>query len=196
MNKLSKREKILLYILAIVVLLAGGWYVFIFPVFTQYEDAQQKIAEEKLIEQQMRICIQNADVIGKKIDAVNSSIDSISSVYYAPMTDNELDALVTGLLLRHNLTPQSLSMNFSEQNDLAPVGGIDAKTESETRVQSEIVKSSIAVEVKGQWNDFVTLAEEIRVNPSILIADFQIDDGFESGTSGSIFIDLEVMMYE
>lgn len=201
MKKLTRREKWMLYILACVIVAAGGLRFLILPALTSYSNLKSEAGETKATEAEMRRSIDDSETVQQKTDELDSKLSADSASFYAPMSDWELDHLVTNMLTKHNLKPQSLHVtspvkteikSFSENSSKAK-----ANTSSTTQASDDgdMLVSEITADVLGTRSDFIALSDEIGSTPSLRITGFYMADNGQSGDS-AITIDIEVLMYD
>ena len=201
MKKLTRREKWMLYILACVIIVACSLRFLILPALFSYSDLKSTVAETKASEAEMRQSIDDSETIQQRTDELNSKLSADSASFYAPMSDWELDNLITNMLTKHNLKPQSLHVtspvkteikSFSESSSTTKANTASTTQASDT---GELLASEIKADVLGTRSDFIALSDEISSNPSMRITGFYMTDNGQSGDS-AITIDIEVLMYD
>ena len=103
MNKLTKREKILLYILACVVIFVGAFYLFINPALNEEIDLKAELNEAKIQKQEMSIKIKFAETLNSLINSNSEEIAALSADLYPMMSNDQIDSIITKQLLKNNL---------------------------------------------------------------------------------------------
>ncbi len=109
-RNLSKREKTLLYILLLLLIIAGGYYLLIAPSLTYYEELGDDLAT--LEEQQAEIAgvIQGQAALAQKKAELEQARAAGWRQLKRVLANDELDHLLTGLLLEYGLQPLSLAI--------------------------------------------------------------------------------------
>jgi len=177
--KLSKREKILLYILACIVIFSGGLYLLILPAFEKQTELTTEIDSYRTIQNEMEIQIQLSDNIQEQIIKANDEITVLSSDLYTMMPNYDIDVIITSMLNKHNLNQSSLLISdptTSETNDNC--------------IQSKYVN----IQITGVISDVSEFINEIDDIQSIHIITFYMD--FVENDKINISMSLEVFMYE
>lgn len=202
MRKLTKREKTMLYILALIIILICGFYFFLIPEYNAYSQMKSQVEETKLTAYSIRQNIENSEAVREKADEMSSELSSESSVYYPPMAEWELDNLITGMLQKHNLKPQSLQVSLPTETAITNFGDKATATQttnaasSGTSDEGKMIVSRIQADVQGTKSDFIALTDEINSNPSIHINGFYMDSSSSNNEAADMTIDMEVLMYD
>ncbi|MDF2568081.1 MAG: hypothetical protein K0R90_1537 [Oscillospiraceae bacterium] len=191
MSKLTKREKVMLIGLVCFCLITAGVYFFILPALERYNGLEAKIAEEKIVRQQMQTGIGDKELLAQQTEKLNSEVESLSVQYYVRMTDSEIDQLVTGMLLKHKLKPQSMNIGSSELTALETYGNTSSE---EKTMATEMLMSNVSVKASGAKKDLISLIDEVSSKKSIRIKNFNFSSEKKEG--GNITINFEVLMYE
>lgn len=116
-KKLSSREKVLIYILAILLILCFGWLIVLQPQLTKNSTLK---SEKDAYELQLSE-LQNTGTTQETVDIVklNQQVKELSDLLYNKMTKEDIDKLVTELATNHRIVPKTLSMSEITQTDLA-----------------------------------------------------------------------------
>ncbi|MEA4823889.1 MAG: type II secretion system protein GspM [Clostridiaceae bacterium] len=112
MTKLTRREKVLLYILALVIVLAGGVYFLVTPAIDAREAAIADVEAARIEYTELR---GQADLRAGLESAIQEAYNKITPYAahfgYAPMSSAGLDRLLTNLLINYGMTPADLSFD-------------------------------------------------------------------------------------
>lgn len=201
MKKLTKRESTMLYILACVVIAVCGFRFLILPAMESYSDLQSQVADTRETEMEIHGSIEDIKTVQENADKLRRKLQEESASYLGKMADWELDNLITGMLQKHNLKPQSLhvsspaSSNIKSYSETKTTSAAGSSSTTQASNSGKILVSDIKTDVKGTISDFIALSDEISSTPSLRITKFYMADNNPSGES-TITIDIEVLMYD
>lgn len=118
LNKLSSREKVLIYILVILLILCFGWLILLQPQLNNNSTLQ---SEKEAYELQLNKLQSNSLTTNETVDIVklNQQVKELSDQLYNKMTKEDIDKLVTELATTHHIVPKTLSMSEITQTDLS-----------------------------------------------------------------------------
>lgn len=116
--KLNKREKRLLYILLCVLLVVGGIFLVVLPAFekntslkAKYKQAEQEMAALSNTDS-------NATAAAKDTKSIHNKIKKLNDSFYSSMQKEDLDAMLTQLVMDHGLTPVSLTIEDAKEEEV------------------------------------------------------------------------------
>lgn len=116
--KLNKREKRLLYILLCVLLVVGGIFLVVLPAFekntslkAKYKQAEQEMAALSNTDS-------NAAEAAKDTKSIHNKIKKLNDSFYSSMQKEDLDAMLTQLVMDHGLTPVSLTIEDAKEEEV------------------------------------------------------------------------------
>ena len=116
--KLTKREKRLLYILLCVLLVVGGIFLVVLPAFekntslkAKYKQAEQEMAALSNTDS-------NATAAAKDTKSIHNKIKKLNDSFYSSMQKEDLDAMLTQLVMDHGLTPVSLTIEDAKEEEV------------------------------------------------------------------------------
>lgn len=116
--KLNKRERRLLYILLCVLLVVGGIFLVLLPAFEKNTSLKVKY---KQAEQEMA-ALSTADVdateAAKDTKHTHNKIKKLKDSFYSSMQKEDLDAMLTQLVMDHGLTPVSLTIEDVKEDEV------------------------------------------------------------------------------
>ncbi|HBL84801.1 MAG: hypothetical protein A2Y17_01580 [Clostridiales bacterium GWF2_38_85] len=178
MNKLTKREKILLYILAFVIIFAIGFYLFILPAVEHQTDIKTELESARFYKLEMSTKIEVNKELINRIEKTKNEIDDLSSELYQYISNAEIDSIITNILYENNMQPNSLIITV-------PKTAEDDNGYIQTRY--------VSVQISGNLNDLLNIFDYISSQKTIRIAAFSMDS--TEGEPISISLDFEVFMY-
>ena len=116
--KLRKREKQLLYILLCVLLTTGGIFLVLLPAFEKNTSlkANYKQAEQELMALSKTDI--NAEEVAKDTKSMNGKIKKLKDSFYSSMQKEDLDAILTQLVIDHGLIPVSLTIVDAKEEEV------------------------------------------------------------------------------
>lgn len=176
--KFTKREKILLYILACVVIFSAGLYLLILPAFENQAELIAEIDGARTAENEMKTKIQISEQIEERIIKTRGEVTALSSGLYGTMPNYEVDKIITLLLVKHNLRQSSLLITEPVQSGTESIF---------------IVSRYVNIQIVGTMNDILGLISEVDSIQSIRLIAFYVD--FEEEGIIGVSVNLEVFMY-
>ena len=110
MESLTKREKVLIYILICFLIAVAGWFFLLNPaleknnlVHADYEQSQENLASLK---QQLK----NYEEAPKQLERLEKSYNEIADQYSGILTNDDIDKLLTTKVLSVGLYPKSMAI--------------------------------------------------------------------------------------
>ena len=116
LEKLSKREKMMLYILLIVVIFAVGILLLIRPAIDRDTAASDNYIRAKSKTENMKMVIAGKDTAKIEIKDYNRKLKQISRHFQKTIGKSRLDRIVTGIVEKSGMKPQSLVINGGDEN--------------------------------------------------------------------------------
>lgn len=119
MNKLSKREKGMLYLLAIVAIIAAAVLLVIQPQMDRGDQLDADIASRQTELTDMQNVVLQAQGLEDKIAETQKAIEEAEEAFLPKMSNDDLDKYITGLIQSKGLTAAELTMTESEEQSLS-----------------------------------------------------------------------------
>ena len=115
---LTKREKVLLYILLCIIIVVGGFFYLIMPAMEKHTDLQAKkdTAEMELIS--TKASIPRYDDLDKEIKEASKELKAIKAKFYDNLKKEDVDKIITKLAIDHYLEPTSLSITDGSEEEI------------------------------------------------------------------------------
>lgn len=113
MKKLTKREKVLIYILICFGLLMGGFYLVVFPSFEKYQALSSQLSEAQFQQTTMASAIENVPLVMQARDEGNVKLNGLKGTFSAHLPNQGLDTLITKLCMDYNLKPKVLTVSMN-----------------------------------------------------------------------------------
>ena len=143
MNKLSRREQILIYILVLLMVVVVGWYFMISPAMAKNTTLkQQRDNLEFELESKKAVYETNIDVNAAIKKAKDELVD-YHNKFMSIMNDYEIDVYFSELAAEYNLTPVDLTINEASEIEIKSfsVALQEAKAESNSKSETTSNKS-------------------------------------------------------
>nr|WP_320023866.1 hypothetical protein [uncultured Acetobacterium sp.] len=128
MKKLTKREKLLIYILGCFLIGFFGIYFVILPSYGNFQVVNDQAAEAQFTQESMAMAIDSIPSTMQARDEATTSLAILKAPFPQKLTNEGLDMLLTQLCLDYSLSPKVLSI---VSNSRAGVGTFTAYTTDE-----------------------------------------------------------------
>lgn len=146
MKPLTKREKALLYALAIIAVVAGMVMLVILPAQERSDALDDEIFTAQTQLDAMNLLIARTESIQSDIAGYEEKIDAEAKYFLPVMDSDDLDKYITGLLQEHGLVAQSLAISAD-----------GAQTDDDM-----IQTYQVSVVARGQISQFTALIETVK----------------------------------
>jgi len=120
MYKLSKREKLLIYICLLLAIGIGGLYALILPAAERNMALRQELLERQMVVSEAQAAIARSPQMQRELEKLEARAKEAAEDFYAYAANERLEAMMTQLLLKHNLTPMSLLMSDTMATPVHP----------------------------------------------------------------------------
>lgn len=155
MNKLSKREKTLLYLLCVLILAAAGWF-FIKPAMEDGLALDEAIMEAQTRQSMMEQTVATRAIYEESVKESVARIDALGKEFLPAMNNDALDRYITGLLQQNGLVAESLLISGSEDETASPA----------------VYRLFIKITATGELPQFTALVEQVSKLSGIRISTF------------------------
>ena len=205
-QELSKREKILIFIAVIVVLVFVAFQFFIMPVYSKYTAKSDEYYNLSYEKEQLDMKIQSEELTRNNYIDLEKDFMEIKESYPAVMSNEELDRMITGLCLENKLNPVMLEISVEETAE----EGTEAQTESaeeETDSAEEqtdsaeeqkvpFVVATVTMNLSGDYNSMKGLIDTVEGIDYIQITQISYAKEKDTGTpsDSNISVIFEVTM--
>lgn len=189
--KLSKREKCLIYILIIVLILAGGVMLLVKPAMEKHDKINEQLIVKQQEQTETQWAISQIPVTESNITDCKKNIKKIKSEFNEILLNEDLDSLITNMVVASGLKPVSLMIGAegeNHQNDQENDGTLSDNSSnpvlSDTQESHDAVRATmVTVNVKGSMRQMLSLIGAANAKKGIVIKSFSIsgnDNGDES----------------
>lgn len=195
-RKLTKREKVLLYVLFVMLILYGIGMFVVKPLFDRNSELENTLFELELEEFEVKSGIINYDRYKQEIESIEEEVDEFLSRINPVLNNQDIDAFVTEIAIRNNLVPKSISINDPVTKEIFPYMQGDKKEEAVS-----VLASKVSIRLEGMMESFENLLDLFLQTGSIKIENCNILSG-EGGSLGedastiTIIMTFEIYMHE
>ena len=158
-KKLSSREKTLIYILVILLIVCFGWLILLQPQLTSHTSL--KSSKDSLES--------STEDIKTQIMNVNQEIKALNDQFYNLMSKEDIDQLITNLTIEHKISPTNLTMSEITQTDLSSKKSDDNSSDNandntdESKSSNALVYSCVVTQTcKGTKANLLNLIEDVK----------------------------------
>ena len=151
-KKLSSREKTLIYILVILLIVCFGWLILLQPQLTSHTSLKS-----------------SKDDIKTQIMNINQEIKALNDQFYNLMSKEDIDQLITNLTIEHKISPTNLTMSEITQTDLSSKKSDDNSSDNandntdESKSSNTLVYSCVVTQTcKGTKANLLNLIEDVK----------------------------------
>lgn len=113
----TKREKVLLYLLGIIIILSVGVCLMLKPAAAKHDEVNETLLEKQQEQQEMVLAISTLEATKDKIKETKANINDIRPKFNAILVNEDIDSLITGLIVDCGLKPVSLSISSENQTE-------------------------------------------------------------------------------
>lgn len=174
MTKLSKREKTLLYVLSITVIVAAMVMLVIQPALSRRNDLSDQLEAQQMQLAAMEQTILTQANAQDRIAEYDQDIQMEKAFYLPAMTSDDLDKYVTGMLQQHGLIAQSLLITEVSASDVTSADGTNEASKAVGAEGSGVHTYQVDVTAAGTINQFVDLTEAVGETDGIRIGAFAL----------------------
>lgn len=173
LKKLSSREKTLIYILVILLIVCFGWLILLQPQLTSHTSlkSSKDSLELQLTELKATSSSSSTEDIKTQIMNVNQEIKALNDQFYNLMSKEDIDQLITNLTIEHKISPTNLTMSEITQTDLEDKNKKDSSSDSSDTDESSDSKKDdssyvytcvVTQTCKGTKANLVNLMEDVK----------------------------------
>ncbi len=172
-KKLSSREKTLIYILVILLIVCFGWLILLQPQLTSHTSlkSSKDSLELQLTELKATSSSSSTEDIKTQIMNVNQEIKALNDQFYNLMSKEDIDQLITNLTIEHKISPTNLTMSEITQTHLEDKNKKDSSSDSSDTDESSDSKKDdssyvytcvVTQTCKGTKANLVNLMEDVK----------------------------------
>jgi type IV pilus assembly protein PilO len=206
--KLTKREKIMLIVLGLIIII-GGYYKFILtPQLTKLDNMRQKVIEEKAEVKKVKLEISENSPVYKEFKIINAKIKSMTKPLFPIINQEKIIVILDGMIKASNIEGNSINFsdidiskvdvkkqeakdkdylikNLSEEykgKKTAKKEELSNQNEEDSEEnKNEIEKMTATISYKGKYKDLIKFLEQVEVyEKKILVNNISISKSKEN----------------
>lgn len=146
----TKREKVLLYILGMALLVMAALFLVFFPGMNKYQALSDERSEAEFKQQEMEMAIASLPANRTIKDAAAADLSAKKEGYEKRMTNDELDNLITNLVVDEGFKAQDLAITANEIATVATFGSDGSETTQSSDTTTEAQEMKDLAEMQGK----------------------------------------------
>ena len=173
MQTLTKREKILLYVLLCIVVFAGGLFWMLLPALEKHNTLKAEYDTAQLELQSAKASKIDYGDLDKQLKETSEELKNIKNKFYEEMNKEDVDNLITSMTIEHGLTPVSLSIAEVDQEDILSYTEYQLqqkKGSSSKNKDGKLTVYNVNLSVSGAITDVQTLVDDVRTTKSLKVS--------------------------
>lgn len=170
MQKLSKREKVMLYVLMLVALITLAVLFTVQPILNNYNDALQQADDITLLRQNTEMKIARLPAVKKTVEEYKEEIVGVRPYLAAKMSDDAIVQYFTDIIASTGMTPTSVLISDPVMEQL----GNFEKDASAAKATVNSVKTNLSA--FGTTGQLLKLIDEIYNTKYLEILDITAGD--------------------
>lgn len=203
--KLTARDRKLLLFLAGFLITVGFVRFLLMPGAERYQELKMEIEDQQKEKEHMEEVLLKFPMMQKDFEIMKEESKEAFRDYYPVMTSQEIDRLLTGMVVSRGLEALNLSIGMNDTQGLALpmyVGAEPLEGGEETEEQgfpSGLSCASVSLNVAGEKGALLGLLDElITENPGIHVSNYSISERMDAGgvVIGGLGISMYVYMYQ
>lgn len=190
MQTLTKREKILLYVLLCIIIFAGGLFWMLLPALEKHTTLKADYDTAQLELQSAKASIINYGDLDKQLKETSEELKDIKNKFYEEMSKEDVDNLITSMTIEHGLTPVSLSIAEADKEDIVSYTEYQLqqkKGASSKSKDGELKVYNVNLSVSGAISDVQTLVDDVRTTKSLKVSGITYSEDDEEMTTTITF---------
>lgn len=179
MSTLTKREKVLLYILLCSVIVIGGAFLLVLPAIEKNVELNNEYQQKLLVLADTKNKVPDYTNLEKDIKTATKELKAIKAKYYAKLKKEDIDKEITGLAIKNGLTPVGLNIDAAKDEEVLSYAEYIKKQASENKGSSVDKKLTsalvlkvynVSLNVTGNVSNVQKLIDEANNTKSMKIA--------------------------
>lgn len=193
-TNISEKDKRLLMYVAIAAVVALMVRFLIMPAMDRTQELEEAIDSAATTREERRIRLHELEYLDEAIEQRQKELDEVSAPYYTPMATREMDDLITGLVIKHGMFPERLSLSEAEPGMtpayLYQMGTADAEGAPDGEAPMEpaaeaflemtpdyLLLATAEMEVSGDLSGWYALLDDLtQLYPSLRVTMFDITE--------------------
>lgn len=202
-NQLSSREKKLLYFLICFLIVVGSWLFLITPLLDKHSELNIEYQNILMENSNKQVELTRYQTAPELLKTKKESLQKIIEDYHPILKDEEIDKLLTTLLLNNHLEPISLSMSelqnvtlSSNNNQTNTEETNQDNTQQQNTVSSDYVKQvSIQISVSGSLDYLTKTIDDLNAMDGVQVSAFNYTNNVDSNGTISTTASFTIIIY-
>lgn len=180
-NSLTTREKKLLFILLIFLLIMGSWFICIRPSLESYRKKSSELSNKTTTLAQLKSELKLYQEAPSQLASQTKSYNQLTKKYYTEKSNDQLSRLFSQKMEDYNLSPQSLTISDSNSTSSSSSSSSStSSSSSDTSGESRVVSKSITITYTGSLDDTKSFLTSVNKDMKHVIV-----NSFSEGSSSS-----------
>ncbi|HAN57541.1 MAG TPA: hypothetical protein DCQ45_00975 [Erysipelotrichaceae bacterium] len=171
-SALSKREKQLLYILLVFLLVMAGWFFAIKPSLENYRKQKNLLSQKETTLAELKSQLTQYQNAPSQLAAQTQTYKSLTKKYYKVLKNEKISEMFTDEIKSANLTPTNLtisdaqddvsSSNNTENSSSSSSSATSTDTQAASSTNAKLVTKYVDVTVNGKIDQVSDLLQNIE----------------------------------
>ncbi|GEM_PF-1499204 len=171
-SALSKREKQLLYILLVFLLVMAGWFFAIKPSLENYRKQKNLLSQKETTLAELKSQLTQYQNAPSQLAAQTQTYKSLTKKYYKVLKNEKISEMFTDEIKSANLTPTNLtisdaqddvsSSNNTENSSSSSSSTMSTNTQAASSTNAKLVTKYVDVTVNGKIDQVSDLLQNIE----------------------------------
>lgn len=180
--KLTKREKMLLYVLLFIMIVMGGWFLLLEPSLKQRAASDLKLAEKQTTLISTKGMYENYRSAKEALEEENKTFTEATTGFSKVLNNEDIDKKLTRLAILHSLRPVSLSIGETQDASLQVYNASKDDEAAKEDTTTMLKSAEVTITVEGTLNDVYALADTLKDDYSMKLRQFSYASGEEKST--------------
>ncbi|MEF9920147.1 MAG: hypothetical protein RR945_10810 [Erysipelotrichaceae bacterium] len=187
MKKLTKREMLLIYVLIVLIIVMGGWFLLANPAIQKSHKLQLQLDEISMQVDSLKLS--DIELSDEEVNKATKEYEILKTNFNEMLTLEEMDVKLTSLVSKYHFIPLSLEMKEIKKQEIKPFY-YDEEKDKEKKYPKVYV-GNVSMELKGTYSQLAPLVEEVKELPGIKITSFS-----QTSVDNLIKIDFDCYMVQ
>lgn len=170
-NALSKREKQLLYILLVFLLVMAGWFLAIKPSLENYRKQKNLLSQKETTLAELKSQLTQYQNAPSQLAAQTRTYKSLTKKYYKVLKNEKISEMFTDEIKSANLTPTNLTISDAQDDvsnsnnnttNSSSSSSTSSSTSSTSQTNAKLVTKYVDVTVNGKIDQVSDLLQNIE----------------------------------
>lgn len=186
--KLTQRDKKLLVVLAVVVLVVGLGAGILFPLMEKGQELKEEVGNAQIEQLERSQKVESLPALQKKEEKALEQIGAVQEDFYPVMKSMEIDKMLTELALSKGLLVKDMDIKMPSEGEYTTVKDYTGPTEEESSKEkgttyNGIYTARVKMTLSGNRETIQSMMDECATNePGMRVTDFTWQSGRESET--------------